>query len=188
MLKCRMIVSALPPNLTEELADEPAAGFERLVREHQHRIFAFALNLCGNSADAEEIAQDAFVRAHRALAGYESQRVRELKVSSWLHQIALNVFRNRIRGRRLQVVGLDQVPEPPTLVPGPEASFDSVEEREGLRSLLGTLSVRYREAVVLRHVQGLSYVEMAAVTGLPEGTLKSDVHRGLALLRKELAR
>jgi len=183
-----MMVSALSPPLADDLADEPSAGFERLVREQQHRIFAFALNLCGNAADAEEIAQDTFLRAHRALGGYERQRVRELRVSSWLHQIALNVFRNRIRGRRPQVVGLDQVAEPPSNAPGPEPSFETGEEREMLRALLAGLPVRFREAIVLRHVQGLSYAEMAEVLDLPQGTLKSDVHRGLALLRKELSR
>ena len=183
-----MMVSALSTSLADELADEPAAGFERLVREHQHRIFAFAINLCGNAADAEEIAQDAFLRAHRALGGYENRRVRELKVSAWLHQIALNVFRNRIRGRRPEVLGLQDIAEPPTTAPGPEPSFETAAEREHLRGLLAALPVRYREAVVLRHVQGLTYAEMATVLELPQGTLKSDVHRGLALLRKELTR
>lgn len=183
-----MIVSVLASPLADDLADEPAAGFERLVREHQHRIFAFALNLCGNPADAEEIAQDAFIRAHRALAGYDDQRVRDLRVSSWLHQIALNVFRNRVRGKRPQVVGLDDVAEPASTLPGPEPAFESGEERERLRGLLAALPLRYREAIVLRHVQGLSYAEMAEVLDLPQGTLKSDVHRGLALLRKELSR
>ena len=182
-----MIANTLSGPLGDALADEPAAGFERLVREHQQRIFAFSLGLCGNAADAEEIAQDAFLRAHRALGGYETQRVRELKVSSWLHRIALNVFRNRVRRRRPHVVGLDDIAEPPSSAPGPAPTFESAEEREHLRALLGTLPIRYREAVVLRHVQGLSYREMAAVLEIPIGTLKSDVHRGLALLRKELS-
>ncbi len=188
VFNCWMMASALSTPLGDVLADEPSSGFERLVREHQDRIFGFALNLCGNAADAEEIAQDAFIRAHRALGGYEAQRVRDLKVSSWLHQIALNVFRNRIRGRRPQIVGLDDIAEPPTIEPGPERIFEMGVERDRLRSLLVALPVRYREAVVLRHVQGLSYAEMAAVLDLPLGTLKSDVHRGLALLRKELSR
>src|ERR1700716_3380516 len=71
-----------------------------MVETHQHRIYGFALNLSATPADAEEIAQDAFVRAHRALAGYDADRVRELKVSAWLHRIALNVFRNRARRPR----------------------------------------------------------------------------------------
>src|SRR5205085_814689 len=74
-----------------------AHEFERIVEDHQHRIFGFALGLSGNRSDAEEIAQDAFVRAHRALQGYDEERVRDLRVSAWLHQIALNVFRNRVR-------------------------------------------------------------------------------------------
>jgi RNA polymerase sigma-70 factor (ECF subfamily) len=154
--------------------------FERLVEAHQHRIFGFALSLSGNTSDAEEIAQDAFIRAHRALEGYDADRVRELKVSAWLHQIALNVFRNRVRRRLRETVPLDAIAEP-------HANGLLPEELHDLREALLRLPVRYREAVVLRHVQGFNYEEIAAVLGVPPGTAKSDVHRGLAILKEELS-
>jgi RNA polymerase sigma-70 factor (ECF subfamily) len=153
--------------------------FERLVNDHQHRIFGFALGLSGNHSDAEEIAQDAFVRAHRALQGYDEDRVRELKVSAWLHQIALNVFRNRIRRKLRETVPLEAVAEPHANGLGPDELHD-------LREAVRRLPPRYREAVVLRHVQGFDYGEIAGVLGVPEGTAKSDVHRGLAMLKEEL--
>jgi RNA polymerase sigma-70 factor (ECF subfamily) len=156
-----------------------AQDFERMVEAHQHRIYGFALNLSGNPADAEEIAQDAFVRAHRALGGYDADRVRELKVSAWLHRIALNVFRNRVRRRMRETVPLDSVAEPHANGLGPEELHD-------LRSAVLGLPPRYREAVVLRHVQGFNYDEIAEVLGIPAGTAKSDVHRGLAILKEEL--
>ena len=156
-----------------------ARDFERMVEAHQHRIFGFALGLSGNAADAEEIAQDAFVRAHRALQGYDADRVRELRVSAWLHQIALNVFRNRARRKLRDTVPLDAIAEP-------HANGLLPEELHDLREAVRRLPARYREAVVLRHVQGFNYQEIAGVLGVPEGTAKSDVHRGLALLKEEL--
>jgi RNA polymerase sigma-70 factor (ECF subfamily) len=157
-----------------------AREFERLVETHQHRIYGFALNLSGNPSDAEEIAQDAFVRAHRALAGYDADRVRELRVSAWLHRIALNVFRNRVRRKLRETVPLEAIAEPRANGLGPEELHD-------LRSAVLGLPVRYREAIVLRHVQGFNYDEIADVLGVPAGTAKSDVHRGLAILKEELS-
>jgi len=156
-----------------------AQAFEQMVESHQHRIFGFALSLSGNPADAEEIAQDAFIRAHRALAGYDEQRVRELKVSAWLHTIALNVFSNRVRRRVRETVPLDAVAEP-------HANGLLPEELHELRAAVLRLPPRYREAVVLRHVQGFGYEEIAGVLGVPAGTAKSDVHRALAILKEEL--
>ena len=153
--------------------------FERMVETHQHRIYGFALNLSGNTADAEEIAQDAFVRAHRALAGYDADRVRELKVSAWLHRIALNVFRNRARRRLRETIPLDSIAEPHANGLGPE-------DLHNLRSAVLGLPARYREAIVLRHIQGFNYDEIAEVLGVPAGTAKSNVHRGLAILKEEL--
>lgn len=150
-----------------------------MVEDHQHRIFGFALSLSGNPADAEEIAQDAFIRAHRALAGYDEQRVRDLKVSAWLHRIALNVFRNRIRRKLRETVPLESVAEP-------HANGLLPEELHDLREAVLRLPPRYREAVVLRHVQGFDYAEIAGVMGVPAGTAKSDVHRALAILKEEL--
>lgn len=156
-----------------------AKDFEGMVESHQHRIFGFALSLSGNASDAEEIAQDAFIRAHRALEGYDDQRIQELKVSAWLHRIALNVFRNRVRRRLRETVPLESIAEPHANGLGPAELHD-------LREAVHRLPARYREAVVLRHVQGFSYDEIAGVLGVPSGTAKSDVHRGLAILKEEL--
>src|ERR1700694_936817 len=81
--------------------------FERMVHEHQDRVFAFGLALTGNRHDAEEVAQDTFLRAYRALATYPPERIGNLKQKAWLHQIALNVVRNRVRGIRPRLVELN---------------------------------------------------------------------------------
>lgn len=155
--------------------------FERLVRDNQDRIFALGFALTGNRHDAEEVAQDTFLRAYRALCTYPEDRVRELKAKPWLHQIAVNVVRNRVRGVRPRLVELNGS-EPDTR-PGPEEDAMRRMEIDDLATRVAALPARYREAVVLRHVQDLTYAEVSEALGQPVGTVKANVHRGLKMLR-----
>jgi RNA polymerase sigma-70 factor (ECF subfamily) len=141
------------------------------------------MSLCGRPDEAEDVAQDAFIRAYRALERYPAERRRELKPSAWLHRIALNVFRNRIRGRRPQMVVLDGQLSDNARGPAELAELSSA--REELRERLRLLPERYRVAVVLRYAQDLSYEEIATAMGRPVGTVKSNVHRGIEMLRRE---
>lgn len=161
--------------------DRTERMFERMVNEHQHRVFALSLALTGNRHDAEEVAQDTFLRAYRALVTYSPDRIRELKQKAWLHRIALNVVRNRVRGVRPRLVELNG--SEPDHSPGPEAGALLKADIDALAVRVAALPTRYREAVVLRHVQELSYEEAAVALGQPVGTVKSNVHRGLKLLR-----
>ncbi len=181
-------------DLAAWLATDLDAAFETLVRGHADRCHAIAHRLLGQRADAEEVAQDVFVRAYRALGGYPPERIRALRLRPWLAAIAVNLARNR--RRRLE----DRTPPLPlvavsadgheTLVelPAvPSASADAMEirlaERDRWATLLGALPERYRVPLVLRYVDDLSYTEMSETLGRTEGTLKSQVHRGLELLR-----
>ena len=155
--------------------------FERMVHEHQDRIFSAGLALTGNRHDAEEVAQDTFLRAYKALLTYPPERIRELKQRAWLHRIALNVVRNRVRGLKPRLVELNG--SEPDHGPGPEAQAMRRASLDDLAVRVAGLPVRYREAVVLRYVQELSYEEVADTLGQPVGTVKSNVHRGLKLLR-----
>jgi RNA polymerase sigma-70 factor (ECF subfamily) len=173
--------------LAEFLARDLDAAFEPLVRAHADRCYSIALRVLGNQHDAEEVAQDALVRAYRALAGYELARIRELRLRPWLATIVVNLCRNRARRARastpldaLADAGLE--PTAPARE-GPAAMAQAADDRERLAALLAALPERYRVPVVLRHVDDLSYAELAEVLGRPEGTLKAQVHRGLALLR-----
>ena len=157
--------------------------FERMVREHQHRVFAVGFALTGNRHDAEEVAQDTFLRAYRALATYPPERIRELKQRPWLHRIAVNVVRNRARGAKPRLAELNGSESDRS--PGPESRALRRAEMDDLASRLAGLPPRYREAVVLRHVHELSYEEVAEALDQPVGTVKSNVHRGLKLLRGE---
>ena len=178
--------------LAHRLARDLDGTFETLVRAHVDRCHTIALRLTGDPHDAEEITQDALVRAYRALAGYDTDRIRELRVRPWLTTIVLNLCRNRARTRHVP-----STPLAPLVEAGWEPAADGASdpsgvalataERERLAAHLAALPERYRVPVVLRHVDDLSYAELAEVLGRPEGTLKAQVHRGLALLRAAMA-
>jgi RNA polymerase sigma-70 factor (ECF subfamily) len=177
--------------LINALADDLDAAFETLVLAHQDRIYSIALRVLGDPRDAEEAAQDAFVRAYRALGGYEPERIRELRLRPWLATIVLNLCRSRLARRPAAVrtalsldLALPGDVEPRTDdAAGPAATSAARATAREWAELLLTLPPAYRSAVVLRHVDGLSYPELAVALDRPEGTVKAQVHRGLALLR-----
>ncbi|HEY6569769.1 MAG TPA: RNA polymerase sigma factor [Candidatus Limnocylindrales bacterium] len=178
--------------LAESLARDLDASFEALVRAHADRCYAIALRVLGNSHDAEEVAQDALVRAYRALTGYPAERIRDLRLRPWLATIVVNLCRNRTRRHTppstplepLVEVGLEPVA---ARADEPARIADRAVDREHLAALLATLPDRYRIPVVLRHVDDLSYAELSEVLGRPEGTIKAQVSRGLAMLRAAAA-
>jgi RNA polymerase sigma-70 factor (ECF subfamily) len=177
-------------SLSGRLATDLDGHFEELVRTFQDRLYGFALRLTSSPQDAEESAQDTFVRAYRALQRYPADRVQALRLKPWLYQIALNVVRNRVRGAHLVAVGLDE-PVANALTSStrdeqPEPVALEAEAHSHLVAALRKLPERYATALVLRHLQGLSYAEVAEALGQPVGTTKSDVHRGLRLLRSAL--
>lgn len=172
--------------LTGRLAEDLELGFERLVRSRQNRLFAFALALTHDRSEAEEVAQETFIRAYRALEGYSRDRILELRLDGWLHRIALNLVRNRRRGLRPAAMELEELVADPGA--GPAERFESAERLLELGAMVAVLPAQQREAVVLRCVQGLAYAEVAELLEQPLGTVKSNVHRGLEALRRRLAR
>jgi RNA polymerase sigma-70 factor (ECF subfamily) len=177
--------------LIAALAADLDGAFEGLVLAHQDRLYSIALRMLGDPRDAEEAAQDALVRAYRAMSGYEAARILDLRIRPWLATIVLNLCRSRI-GRRVAAgrpaLSIEAA-EPGTLEPvadersGPAATAVRRDARRDWAERLLTLPPAYRSAVVLRHVDGLSYPEVATALDRPEGTVKAQVHRGLAMLR-----
>ena len=179
--------------LAKRLAKDLDAGFPVLVEAHQDRLYSIALRLLGDRRDAEEVAQDALVRAFRAIRGYERERVAALRLRPWLASIAVNLARNRRRRAddRQPPNQLEPMLEtgfdlPADARSGPERRADRRDTQRELAEALLRLTPAVRTAIVLRHVDGLSVAETAEALGRPEGTIKAQVHRGLRELRVTL--
>jgi RNA polymerase sigma-70 factor (ECF subfamily) len=176
-------------DLPAALAEDRDGTFAGLVATFQDQLYAFALRLAGNPHDAEEIVADAFVRAYQALGHYPAERIRALLLRPWLYQITRNVFRNHVRGRRWHPMPHDQ-PGPESdmaltdeAAEQPESMVERAELREMLTAQVAALPERERVVVVLHHVQGLGYGEIAHMLEQPIGTVKANVHRGVQRLR-----
>ncbi|HEY8325099.1 MAG TPA: sigma-70 family RNA polymerase sigma factor [Ktedonobacterales bacterium] len=187
--------------LAAALADDLDSAFEALVCGWSQRLYAFSLRMTGRSRDAEELAEETLVQAWRALAGYDAERRRALRVRPWLFQIAANLARNRARSaRRNPVISLDAGDDAdgqnfaaaaeriadadPLGAPG--AALERQERLDELAALLLTLPEAQRVVVILRHIEGMQYAAIAEVVGEPVGTVKSHASRGVARLRKTL--
>ena len=175
--------SSADAELAAALSVDLDGAFERLVLAHQDRLYTIAVRLLGDGRDAEEVTQDGLVRAYRAIASYEPERIRALTLRAWLAAIVVNLARNRYRRRPGPTAELpaDRRDEDASTVPHEVAAR---RESAGVwAALLADLPALYRAPVVLRHVDGLSFAEIAEILGRPEGTVKAQVHRGLARLR-----
>ena len=173
----------------DRLADDLESSFPLFLEHHQDLVYGIALRSTKRPADAEDLAQDTFVRAYRALLEYEPERIRDLRLRGWLAAITSNLARNRSRRAAPAPTGLEAVAErADELARLPEQALERREAALAWRRRLDSVPARYRQAVELRHVSGLSYPELALVLGRPVGTVKSDVHRGLRLLREVVGR
>ena len=189
-------VAASPSQGDAILLDRAQAGdlaaFDELVRRHQREVFAVALRMLADRDEAEDVAQDAFVRAYQALGTFR----REAKVSTWLVSITMNLCRNRrrwwARRRRLIVASVDDPVETPegSLAhdvadpsPTPATHAERREQSAQLMQLLQRLDAMSRAVVILRDVQGYSYEEVALALHLRVGTVKSRLNRARLQLR-----
>ncbi|RPI26409.1 MAG: sigma-70 family RNA polymerase sigma factor [Actinobacteria bacterium] len=178
-------MEAVIADIRHELAADLDGAFPDLVRSRQDRIFSGVLRMVRHHADAADITQETFIRAYRALGGYEPARIEAMSLDGWLWTIAINLCRNRGRSRSPVPA---TIPEQPDRSVGPEElALRSTEEARWQQRLLA-LSPAQRAAVVLRHVVGLGYDEIAEATGRPVGTVKADVHRALTRLRRMVER
>ena len=168
--------------------------FERIVDEYQRRLYGFALRMTGNREDAEEIVQDAFVRAYRALVKMSPEQRRELRLQPWLYTITLNVTRNRLRTKRPTNVALDALADPEALLrsarsdgpPQPEKILEQSADMALVERALLQLPMHLRAAATLRFIEGRSHPEIAEILHQPIGTVKSHVHRAVRILRRIL--
>jgi RNA polymerase sigma-70 factor (ECF subfamily) len=160
-------------------------AWETIVRTHQGIAFRTAYLLTGSAADAEEAAQDGFVKAYRALGRFR----RGAPLRPWLVRIVANEARNRRRSAaRRERLSLRAAAEarPGDAVPSPEAALLSRESQEQLLVAVERLSDDHRDAITCRYFLDLSEDETAAALGVRRGTVKSRLSRALERLREEL--
>jgi RNA polymerase sigma-70 factor (ECF subfamily) len=176
--------------LRVELVLDLDSGFAEVMRRHERVVYSVALRLSASPADAEDVAAEAFLRAYRALRGYDASRVRELRIRPWLLTILRNTARNAARdaARRPGPPPPFEPPEPAGAGPSPEQQVEQELTQHEWARVLARLPEAQRAAVVLRHVEGLPIGEIAEILGCPDGTAKSHVSRGLATLRALLSR
>ncbi len=161
---------------------------EHLVRAFQDQLYGYALRMIGNSFDAEEVTQDAFIRACRTLTlRYGPERCRRLSLRPWLFRITRNLALNRLRARRSR--GEDRLPaggeQVDIQVPADgdaDRRLEILADRDNLIRALNHLETASREVVVLRFFEGLSYAEIAGITGDSTAAARGKVFRSLRRL------
>ena len=172
--------------LVERARGGDGSAYAALVRDHEETAFRIAYVICGNAADAEEAAQDAFVKAYRALGRFRPGE----PFRPWLLAIAANEARNRRRsaGRRDALVlrAAGEGRSSGEAASSPEAALLAGERRETLLAALGRMAERDRTVIACRYLLELSEAETAAALGVRPGTVKSRLSRALDRLREEV--
>ena len=169
--------------------DEKA--YRELIEQHQAQVYSLAMRMVRRAEDAEDLTQETFVRMFRALSRYDPTR----PFAAWLFTIATRLCIDHIRRRKVSPISLTQREqdseeeyqievEDPGLKPD-EVTTHAEEERRAA-DLIASLPPHYRIVVILRHVQDLSYEEIAEALHLPLGTVKARIHRARALLRARI--
>jgi RNA polymerase sigma-70 factor, ECF subfamily len=180
-------VPATDVELVRGALDGSESAFREIVQRYQRPIYGLIVRMVRDPARAEELAQDAFVKAFRALHTYDLQR----KFSAWLLTIAHHVAIDELRKGSLATEPLEETTDEgarvrefaDTTSPTPALVAERAELATALQQAIGRLRPEYREVVALRYERELDYDEIVEITGLPMGTVKSSLHRA----RKELA-
>jgi RNA polymerase sigma-70 factor (ECF subfamily) len=172
--------------LVDRLRAGEARAFEDLVRRYQHRVFGVALRMLSNAAEAEEVAQEAFLRVHRAIGEFRG----ESKLSTWLYAITSRLCLTRLGAgeRRLRREGEETLLRLANGHANPVAALERSELEGALHRAIGELAEERRIVVVLRDLEGLAYEEIAVALDLPVGTVRSRLHRARLDLKEKLER
>ena len=166
-------------------------AYADIVNLYQHKLYQICYRMLSNKQEAEDIAQEAFVRAYINLHSYDQKR----KFSTWLYRIATNLCIDRIRKKKpdyyldAQVPGTDgldmysQIASDEKL---PEETVEQMELQERIQYEISRLPDKYRSVIVLKYIEELSLQEISEILDMPLGTVKTRIHRGREALRKQL--
>jgi RNA polymerase sigma-70 factor (ECF subfamily) len=182
--------------LIGRLKQRDEQAFNEIVRLHGDKVFSLVYRMIGSRAEAEDIAQEVFVTVFKTIEGFRG----EAKFSTWLLRIAANQCKNRIKylaRRATDPGGLDDsgdVAASPHAAPlsgqidGPDVLMEAAELEGLMQRAIGELDEEHRLLVVLRDVEEMSYQEIGEITSLPEGTIKSRLHRARMAIKEWLDR
>ena len=172
--------------LVAQVLDGDQQAFAELVETYQQSVYNLAYRMLGNANEAEDAAQEAFMRAYQHLNRYDPSR----PFKTWLLSITSNYCIDRLRKRRLTWLSIDEpLPPHPSLtsgVPEPEAAAVAGERNAALQALLADLAPDYRAAVILRYWYDMSYAEIAESLNTTESAIKSRLFRARQMLAEEL--
>jgi RNA polymerase sigma-70 factor (ECF subfamily) len=182
--------------LVRRLRDRDERAFREMVDEYGDRVFNLTYRMLGNREEAEDLAQEVFITVFKSIDSFRG----DSKFSTWLYRITANHCKNRIKylSRRhdRSRTELDERAEggsadgpalgAPRPSPRPDVQLEGAEMEQVLQEAIAELEDEQRILVILRDVEDLSYEEICAITELPEGTVKSRLHRARLALRKKL--
>jgi RNA polymerase sigma-70 factor, ECF subfamily len=171
--------------LTKRFQNSELTAFEELIRKYQDRIYNLCRYMLRDPQDAQDAAQDAFLKAYRGIKDFRS----EASLYTWLYRIAVNTcldYKRKTSVATLRSESLSE--EEPSGEPSPERTYESKEVSEAIQSALQKLPKKLRPAIVLREIDGLSYEEIAEILHTSVGTVKSRISRAREELRGILLR
>src|SRR5689334_18345082 len=182
--------------LLRRLRDRDERAFRELVETHRDRVFNITYRMLGDRAEAEDVAQEVFISVFKTIENFRE----ESKFSTWLYRVAVNHCKNRIKYlSRRQDRNRDELDESThaegvngtiggPLPSSPQKALESAQMEKLMQEAIANLEEDQRIVVVLRDVEDLSIEEICEITGLPDGTVKSRLHRARLALRKKLQR
>lgn len=174
--------------LIARLQKRDEAAFEELIRQYEKKVYTLCFRMCGNSEDAKEAAQDAFLALWRGIDRFRQ----ESSLSTWIYRLATNACIDTLRRRKKQS-GSVSVDDEELFVdavdtsPQPQETVEHRETQKLLQEGLSALPEEYRKVLILREIEGLSYTEIAESASIELGTVKSRISRGRSLLRNFLS-
>lgn len=174
--------------LIARLQKRDEAAFEELIRQYEKKVYTLCFRMCGNSEDAEEAAQDAFLALWRGIDRFRQ----ESSLSTWIYRLATNACIDTLRRRKKQSgsVSLDDEElfvDAVDTSPQPQETVEHREAQKLLQEGLSAFPEEYRKVLILREIEGLSYTEIAESASIELGTVKSRISRGRSLLRNFLS-
>ena len=184
-------MSVLERDLLARLRARDERAFRQLVTEHRNAVYNLTYRMLGNRAEAEDVAQEVFITVFKTIDSFRE----EAKFSTWLYRVTVNHCKNRIKylarrhdRKRDDIDEAGPAMTDPNPQHRPDHALSGMQTEKTLQEAVNSLDEEHRVLVVLRDIEDLSIEEICEITGLPDGTVKSRLHRARLALRKKLTR